>query len=151
MQVILTSGPQRNPSTLGLGPLAANVRLEQWVSHDLLLPRCAAMVTTGGAGTVMAALKAGVPQLIVPTRWDKPDNAQRVVEAGAGLRLDPGKCTAARLRAAVERLTSEPSFRFNAQRLSLRLAKSQGPIRAAELLETLAPLESRRPLQTAQS
>jgi UDP:flavonoid glycosyltransferase YjiC (YdhE family) len=65
-------------------------------------------VTTGGAGTVMAALQAGIPQLIVPTHWDKPDNARRVVEAGAGLKLTPRQCTPAALRAAVDRLLHEP-------------------------------------------
>jgi MGT family glycosyltransferase len=137
MQVIMTSGPQRDPGSLKLGTLPPNVRLEQWVSHSHLLPRCAAMVTTGGAGTVMAALQAGVPQLIVPTRWDKSDNAQRVVEAGAGLRLDTHRCNAARLQTAVERLLAEPFFRENAQRLAERLRKLAGPARAADLLETL--------------
>src|SRR5258705_7175024 len=83
MEVIMTTGAHRDPADLNLGPIAPNVRVEQWVSHSDLLPRCAALVTTGGAGTVMAALQAGVPQLIVPTHWDKPDNARRVVEAGA--------------------------------------------------------------------
>jgi MGT family glycosyltransferase len=151
MHVILTSGPQRDPESLNLGALAPNLRLEQWVSHDLLLPRCAAMVTTGGAGTVMAGLQAGVPQLIVPTRWDKPDNAQRVVEAGAGLRLEPGRCTAVRLRAAVERLLNETSFKRNADRLAERLAASAGPSRAANLLELLVASRRRQSLQTART
>jgi MGT family glycosyltransferase len=136
-EVIMTTGPQRTPADLGLGPLAPNIRLEQWVSHADLLPRCAAMVTTGGAGTVMAALQAGVPQLIVPTHWDKPDNARRVVEAGAGLRLTPGRCTPKRLREAVESLLNEPRFRERARQLARELADEPGPARAAELLEEL--------------
>jgi MGT family glycosyltransferase len=144
MQVVLTSGPHRDPLSLGLGSLAPNIRFEQWISHSLLLPRCAAMVTTGGAGTVMAGLQAGVPQVIVPTLWDKPDNAQRVVEAGAGVRLDPRRCNAKTLRAAVERLLAEPRFRQNAQRLARSLAESRGPDRAAELLEAL--VSAGRPL-----
>ncbi len=137
MEVIMTSGPERDPATLGLGPLAPNIRVERWVSHNDLLPRCAALVTTGGAGTVIAALQAGVPLLIVPTHWDKPDNAQRVVAGGAGLRLAPRQCTPERLRAAVQRLLSEPSFRASARRLGQRLAEAPGPPRAAELLEML--------------
>jgi MGT family glycosyltransferase len=137
LQAILTTGSQREPSGLGLGPAASNVHVRRWVSHSELLPRCAALVTTGGAGTVMAALQAGVPQLIVPTRWDKPDNARRVVEAGAGLRLAPGKCTPGRLRKGVERLLSEPEFGRNARRLSNLLAAAPGPTGAAKLIESL--------------
>jgi MGT family glycosyltransferase len=138
MEVIMTTGAQRDPADLDLGPLAPNVRVEQFVSHSDLLPRCAAMVTTGGAGTVMAALRTGVPQLIVPTHWDKPDNARRVVEAGAGLRLTPRQCTARGLREAVERLLYEPQFAERARQLAEHLAKEPGPSRAAALLEELA-------------
>ena len=138
MEVIMTTGAQRDPADLNLGPLAPNVRVEQFVSHTDLLPRCAALVTTGGAGTVMAALRAGVPQLIVPTHWDKPDNARRVVEAGVGLRLTPRQCTARRVRDAVDRLLYEPPFRERARQLAEQLAREPGPARAAVLLEELA-------------
>jgi MGT family glycosyltransferase len=138
MEVIMTTGAQRDPADLDLGPRAPNVRVEQFVSHSDLLPRCAALVTTGGAGTVMAALRAGVPQLIVPTHWDKPDNARRVVEAGVGLRLTPRQCTPKGLREAVERLLFEPQFRERARQLARQLAQEPGPPRAAVLLEELA-------------
>jgi len=138
LQAILTTGPQRDPSTLDLGPIAPNVRVEQWVSHSDLLPRCSVLVTTGGAGTVLTSLHLGVPLIIVPTHWDKPDNAQRVVEAGVGLRLTPRRCTPTALRAAVERVVNEPSFRENAQRIARIMADHPGPAGAAELLESLA-------------
>jgi UDP:flavonoid glycosyltransferase YjiC (YdhE family) len=139
LEAILTTGTSsRDPAALGLHPLAANVHVEKWISHDDLLPRCAAIVTTGGAATVLAALTAGVPLLVVPTFWDKSDNAQRVVEAGAGLRLAPRHCRPDRVRADVLRLLEEPAFRQNAQRIARRFAEARGPARAAELLEKLA-------------
>jgi MGT family glycosyltransferase len=137
-EVIMTTGAERDPADLDLGPLAPNIRVHQYVSHSDLLPRCAALVTTGGAGTVMAALRAGVPQLIVPTHWDKPDNARRAAQAGVGLRLTPRHCTARGLRAAVERLLYEPAFGERARQLADRLAQEPGPARAAVLLEQLA-------------
>lgn len=138
-EVILTTGQAtRDPAALGLTELPANVHVERWVSHQDLLPRCAALVTTGGAATVLASLAAGVPLVVVPTFWDKSDNAQRVAEAGVGLRLSPKRCTPEALRAAVTRLIEEPSFRENARRMAARFAEVPGPQRAAELLETLA-------------
>ena len=136
-EVILTTGKNRDPASLGLHPLPANVRVEQWVSHEDFLPRCAALITTGGAATVLASLKAGVPLLVVPTFWDKSDNAQRVVEAGVGLRMAPRNCTPERVRHAVKRLLTEPHFRANAKRMAQLFAAAGGPARAAELLERL--------------
>jgi len=139
LEVIATTGPQRDLADLGLGPPAPNVHTTDWLSHSELLPRCDAVVTTGGAGTIIAALRAGVPLVVVPTTWDKPDNARRVVEAGVGVRLSARRCTPERLRAAVERVLGDPSYRAAAARIAQRLAGAPGPVGAAELLEELVP------------
>lgn len=138
MQVILTTGGNREPSELDLGPIAPNVHVVRWVSHTELLPRLDVMITTGGSATVQSTLKAGVPLIIVPTEWDKPDIARRVVETGAGLLLEPKRCTPKGLREAVEQVLGTPSFRQNAQRMAAAFARYGGPLAAAELLEKLA-------------
>jgi MGT family glycosyltransferase len=138
VQVVMTTGKQRRPAELNLGNVPSNVRVEAYVPQSDLLPRTAVMVTVGGSGGVLAALKAGVPLVIVPTEWDRPENAQRVVEAGAGLRIAPDQCTPERLRAAIEHVLSEPSFRRNAQRLADACARYGGPAEAAQLLEGLS-------------
>ena len=135
MEVVMTTGGRRDPEGERLDGLAPNIHVRQWAPHKLLFEKTNVVVNTGGAGTLLTALEAGIPLLIVPTEWDKPDNAQRVVEAGAGLRLAPERCTPARLREAVERLLNEPSFGDNARRLGEILKRHRGPARAAELLE----------------
>jgi len=137
-QVILTTGGNREPEDLDLGPIAPNVRLVRWVSHTQLLPHLDVMITTGGSATVQSSLKAGMPLIVVPTEWDKPEIARRVVDCGAGLRLNPRECTARRLRMAVERVLGDPSFRRNAQRMAAAFARYEGPSAAAKLLEDLA-------------
>jgi UDP:flavonoid glycosyltransferase YjiC (YdhE family) len=87
---------------------------------------------------VLASLQAGVPVILIPTEWDKPDVAQRVVATGAGLRIAPSECTPRRLRAAVERVLGDPSFRANARRLAAAFGRYRGPDQAARLLEDLA-------------
>lgn len=136
-QVVMTTGARRDPASLDLGPPAANVRVERWVAHEHLLPHTDVVVTTGGAGTVMTVLEAGVPLVVIPTEWDKPENAQRVVDAGAGVRISPRRLTPGRLRAAVEQVLADPSYRENARRLAADFASYGGPARAAELLEGL--------------
>jgi MGT family glycosyltransferase len=110
----------------------------KWIAHSDLLPHLDVMITTGGAGTVLATLSAGVPMIVIPDDWDKPELAQRVVEAGAGLRINPERCTPKRLREAVERILGDPSFRRNAQRMAQVFARYGGAERAAELIEQLA-------------
>lgn len=153
VEVVMTTGKQRDPAALNLGSIQPNIRVESYVPQSDLLPKTAVMVTLGGSGGVLAALKAGIPLVIVPTEWDRPENAQRVVEAGAGLRLSPSRCTPERLRAAVERVLNEPSFRRNAQRIARSFTEYEGPKRAARLLEKLIPSgeedEIRAPQTTA--
>ena len=138
LQVIMTTGGGCEPSELDFWPVAENVHIASWVSHSDLLPLVDVLVTTGGAGTVLAALSAGVPLVIIPTEWDKPEIAQRVVESGAGLRIGPRRCTPERIRDAVLRVLEEPSFRRNAKRLAAVFAGYGGAERAAELLEELS-------------
>ena len=136
--VIMTTGNQRDPASLDLGPLAGNIRVESFVSHGALFPHTDVVITTGGAGTVLTALTHGVPLIVVPTGWDLPESAQRVAECGAGVRIAPKDCTPQNLRAAVDLLLSDPSYRENARRVGAALARQGGPPRAAELLEQLA-------------
>jgi MGT family glycosyltransferase len=136
VQVVMTTGKQRDPADLGFS--ASNIRVETYVPQSDLLPRTTVMVTLGGSGGVLAALKAGVPLVVVPTEWDRPENAQRVVESCAGLRIAANLCTPERLRAAVDRVLREPSFRNHARRLAEVFAHHDGPTRAAQLLEDLA-------------
>jgi MGT family glycosyltransferase len=138
VEVIMTTGRQRDPEELDLGPLAPNMHLTRWLSHGELMPRCEVMVTAGGTSTILSSLQAGVPLVVVPTNWDKPDNARRIVEAGVGVSLAPKKCTPEGLRAAVEEVLGDPSYRENAGRVAELLASAPGPPRAAELLEELA-------------
>ncbi len=148
-QVVITTGRQRDPAELKLGAHAPNIRVERYVPQSDLLPRAAVMVTLGGSGGVLAALMAGVPLVVVPTEWDRQENAQRVVECGAGLRLAANRCTPERLRAAVDRVLAEPSFRRNARRLGDALKRSMGPARAAQLLEGLTSGSSSTELSPA--
>jgi MGT family glycosyltransferase len=138
MQIVMTTGTHRTPIDLGLGDVANNIRMEQWVPLSDLLPRTDLVVTTGGSGTVLGALREGIPLLVVPTAWDQPENAWRVVDAGAGLRIPWQDCTPVRLREAVKRLLGEPSFRDNARRLAADFNNYGGAAQAAELLEDLA-------------
>jgi MGT family glycosyltransferase len=149
--VATTGGRERATPQRSAAAIPANFRVVAWVSHAELMPRTDVMVTTGGAGSVLASLSAGVPLVIVPTEWDKPEIAQRVVEAGAGIRLAPQQCTPATLRDSVQRILAEPSFRANARRLAEEFAALRGETRAAELLVALSRTSRQLPHASAAS
>jgi len=138
MEVILITGDDRAPEELNLGPVTPNVHAARWIWPSDFLPHCKVAITTGGPGSVLAALSHGVPVIIVPTEWDKPEIAQRLVDAGAGLRISPKNCTPGRMRAAVEQILGDESFPRNARRLAKILENYSGAPRAAELLEELS-------------
>lgn len=71
--------------TTALGELPDNVRVVGWVPLTALLQTCDAAVHHGGAGTTLAALNAGVPQLVLPDGADRHINAEAVRDRGAGL------------------------------------------------------------------
>jgi UDP:flavonoid glycosyltransferase YjiC (YdhE family) len=137
VEVILTVG-QRDPRAPGFDVSAPNVHVARWLHHGALIPRCSVLVTVGGKATVLAAAQAGVPMVVVPTSWDKPDNARRVTEAGVGVRVPARACNPANLRSAVRAVLYRHRYRTAAARLAQRLAQAPGPARAAELLEELA-------------
>jgi MGT family glycosyltransferase len=139
LEVLISTGGGRAPEGLGLGALPQNVHVARWYDHGELLPRCAALVTVGGKATVLAAAEARVPMVVVPTTWDKPDNARRVTHAGAGVRVPARRCTPERLRAAVRQVLAEPRYRIGAHRLAALLAAAPGADEAARLLEGLTP------------
>ena len=138
MEVVMTSGGARDPESIDLGVSAPNVHLTRWIPHSDLLPNTDVIVTTGGAGTVLAAIHAKVPMILIPTEWDKPELAQRIVACGAGISIPPAKVTPKSIRAAVERILSDPSFKQGITRLAEASARYGGADQAAALLEEFA-------------
>ena len=134
-ETILSTGRLRAGS---ISTQAPNVHARDWLAHDTLLPRCSALVTTGGAGTTMAGLRAAVPLVLVPTSWDKPDIALRMVEAGVAVRIPPRRCTPQALRAAVDEVLGDPRYRANARRIAEKLVAAPGAAGAADHIEALA-------------
>lgn len=116
-----------------LGALPDNVRAAEFIPHDLLLARTDVMVTNGGWGGVLAALESGVPMVVVPGSLDKPQVAQRVVRAGAGI----VRRTPKNLRAAVDQVLATPHHRERARTLGQAIRAAGGAAKAVDLVEEL--------------
>jgi MGT family glycosyltransferase len=136
VNLVVGVGRQRDPAEFG--PQPANVRIERYLPHATLLPRCDVVITHGGFGTIMGCLAAGVPLVVMPVNGDQPRNAQRCVDLGVGRMVSPTERTPDVFRAAVREVLSDPSYRLNAHRMRDAMAAMPGPEHAVELLERLA-------------
>jgi MGT family glycosyltransferase len=131
---LVTTGPAVDPAVISAPD---NVTVTRWVRHADVLPYSSAVITHGGHGTVMKALIAGVPLVVVPMGRDQPDNAARVVHAGAGVRLRKNASVSA-LREAVARVTEDPGYCAAARRMAARLAAERDDYCAIDELEQVA-------------
>lgn len=69
-----------------------------------VLPYAAALVHHGGIGTTAQALAAGIPQLVMPTSHDQPDNASRLRELGVAHVIRPRSYRASTVARELRRL-----------------------------------------------
>lgn len=69
---------------LGEGEIPSNVFVTRFVPHEWLFTRASCVVHHGGAGTTAAAIRAGVPQMIVWHLADQPSWGNRVNRHGIG-------------------------------------------------------------------
>ncbi|MGE4427661.1 MAG: glycosyltransferase [Solirubrobacteraceae bacterium] len=101
------------------------------VDHRLLLPRTAGVVHHGGAGTVAAGVRAGVPTIVVPFVFDQRFWGTVLVRRGVGLGpLPQATLTADRLVAALRRL-DDPELQRRAAALGDLVRSEDGLTRTA--------------------
>lgn len=106
--------------------------------HEWLFPRVSAVVHHGGAGTTGAALRAGVPAIVVPFTMDQPFWASRVAALGVGPTPIPrGKLDVDRLARALTIAVSDEAMKTRARDLGERLRAEDGVGRAVAIYERL--------------
>ena len=130
---LLTVGRNVDPSKLGDVP--ANVRVERFVPQAQVLGSCAAVVSHGGSGTLLGALAAGLPLVLLPQGADQFENAARCERAGAAVVLEPDEVTGDAVAAAVRLVLSEPAYAAAARRIAAEFEQMGTPAEAAAAVE----------------
>jgi MGT family glycosyltransferase len=133
--VIAAVGHEIDPTELG--PQPPHVRVEPFVAMTSALPHCAAVVSHGGSGSLVAALAHGLPAVLLPMGADQPGNAARAEALGAARVLDVVRASPDDVRTAVGAVLTEPSYREAAGRLRDEIDAMPGPDHAVALLNTL--------------
>ncbi|MGJ0117767.1 glycosyltransferase [Williamsia sp. MIQD14] len=98
-RVLIALGP--SVPVDALGPLPEGIAVEPWVPQAAVLHHASAIVHHGGSGTTLAALAAGLPQLLLPQGADQFDNAAALADAGLATQLIGERAHPESVRAAV--------------------------------------------------
>ena len=107
-----------------------------FVPQREVLARADICVTHGGQNTVLDALGAGTPMLVIPIAFDQPGIASRVVHHHAGLKLSPRFLTPGKAGRALKTLLQDPSYSRSARSLGTQL-QSDGLALACAQIERL--------------
>ncbi len=118
------------------GGASLNVFPAEYVPHGWLLPRAAALVHHGGAGTTAAAFRAGIPQVVVWHAGDQLAWAQRAEKLGVAVKpLSHRKLTARSLSQRLRSLLGDAQLKPRAQELATRIRAEDGVGKAVALIE----------------
>jgi UDP:flavonoid glycosyltransferase YjiC (YdhE family) len=145
VELIITVGRDLDPAVLGRQP--ANVHVERYIPQSLLLPRCQLAIMHGGYNSVMSALYAGLPGIVMPLAADQPINAQACERLGIARVVMPDTLTPELIRQQVREMLADGAYRERARRLQAEALALPGLAHGVALLERLArdktlPLES---------
>jgi UDP:flavonoid glycosyltransferase YjiC (YdhE family) len=119
VRVLVTVGEAADPAALG--PLAPGVHVERFVPQHQVMREARVMVNHGGSGSVLGALAAGLPMVVLPLFADQPQNAARVAAVGAGTTVTGGSAAAGQVGAAVAAVLEDPAYQLGAQRIAAEI------------------------------
>lgn len=107
-------------------PLPACVHHARWAPYAALVPRMDLVIHHGGIGTVVDALRAGVPQLVLGAGGDRPVNARCIERLGVGRYVPPAAWSDDAIAAAVRDLLGSEDVRHATARAAEQLRADTG-------------------------
>lgn len=119
--------------------LPEGVRHFDYAPFTWLLPRAAAIVHHGGAGTTSQALAAGIPQLIMPMAHDQFDNAARAARLGVARTIARRRFRGPRVARLLAALLDAPQVAQRCHDIRRRFQGVNALAAAADLVEGLVP------------
>ncbi|HET9778522.1 MAG TPA: glycosyltransferase [Propionibacteriaceae bacterium] len=137
IRVLMTTGRDLDPANLD--PIPPNSHVKQWWPQEVVMDASAAVIGHGGFGTTMAALAAGVPQILLPLfSFDQAINAERVASVNAGIQISGGLAAVSDLPAALGRVLDDPAFTEGARAVAGEIAGLPDITECLPILEQLA-------------
>jgi UDP:flavonoid glycosyltransferase YjiC (YdhE family) len=116
-------------------PHYQHVKVVSAVNHAAIFPACRAVVHHGGAGTTAAAMRAGMPMLVLPIGAEQPIWAAQVKRLKVGLARRFSTVTKESLVADLRTIRA-PQYVARAREIATKMTKTETSVtRTADLLE----------------
>lgn len=106
-----------------------------YAPYSHVFSRAAAVVHQGGVGTTAQAMRAGVPQLVMPYSHDQPDNAARIVRSQLGLSIPRHEYSKESAVPLLRALLHDSKFKANATKIAQQIAEENGTQDACDAIE----------------
>ncbi|BBZ39154.1 glycosyltransferase [Mycobacterium conspicuum] len=116
-------------------PRREHVKVVRTANHAAVFPACRAVVHHGGAGTTAAALRAGMPMLVMPIGAEQPIWAAQVKRLNVGVSRRFSTVTRESLVADLRTILA-PQYAARAREIATQMTKPEVSVtRTADLLE----------------
>ncbi|MFF7856480.1 nucleotide disphospho-sugar-binding domain-containing protein [Streptomyces sp. NPDC007904] len=109
-----------------------------WLPLDTVLPTCDLLLHAGGGQTALTAVRAGVPQMVVPNMPKLWGPNRRLADYGVARLPAAGEDGPGDVARVCREMLATPSYAWRAAELAAELAALPGPAEALPHLEKLA-------------
>jgi UDP:flavonoid glycosyltransferase YjiC (YdhE family) len=135
--LIMTVGRSNDPAEFQ--PPAGNIKIARYIPQTLLLPHCDAIIFHGGYNSLLSALWRGLPMVVMPRQaGDQLPTARRCAQVGVGVLLEGTPPQPEAIRAAVQTILEQPTYRARARQFQREIRELPGLSEAVKRLELLA-------------
>ena len=111
VNLIVTLGRDKDPADFGSQP--PNVHIERYIPQSLLLPHCDLIIMHGGSNSLLQALDAGLPMVVIPLIADQFFNAAALKSLQLGQVIDLAQLTPDAVWSAAWEVLQDPAYRQN--------------------------------------
>lgn len=132
-QLVISLGGSSSPDSLQ--KLQGNPLVVGYAPQLELLQKATLTITHARLNTVLESLSNGVPMVAIPINNDQPGVGARLVWIGAGEVVPLSRLSTPKLRAAIQKVLTQDSYKNNAYRLKQAIQTAGGVSRAASIIE----------------
>lgn len=126
-----------------------NIYVAEAMPHSWLLPKVKAVVHHGGAGTSAAAMKAGIPSIIVPFFFDQHFWSWQMKKMGVATKpLFRKKFNAQRFEKVLLEALHNEELKAKAEKIGQLIRNEDGVAKAIQILENFLPNQPKHHYET---
>ena len=110
---------------------------DRMVPQTKVLPLVDMVIFHGGHNTLIEAFYFGKPMIVMPFSFDELDNAQKLVEEGFGIKMDPITYTKEELITNINNILDNETLSKRLKKISERIQKDAKSDKLAHIVEVI--------------